>query len=625
MCGIVGIAARDSQPNDDLLTRQCVTIAHRGPDDSGTWWSPDGRVGLGHRRLAIIDLSPGGHQPMRDAERGLAIVFNGEIYNYRDLRTELESAGRRFRTSSDTEVLLAAYAEWGEACVTRLNGMFAFAIYDARHQRLFAARDRAGEKPFFYRHADGRLMFASELKALMADPRFPRRIDPNALEYYFAYGFIPRDMCIFEGTRKLEPAHALSYDVCTDTLRVWSYWELPEPNEPSATSDDQLVDELEALLEDAVRRQLSADVPTGVLLSGGVDSSLVTAMASRVCGSALRTFTITFPGHRSYNEAPYAKLVADHFRTQHLELQAEPATVGLLGDLARQYDEPMADSSMLPTLLVSRLIRQHATVALGGDGGDELFGGYQSYSWILQQERVRRFVPRPARRFAGAAAAAVLPVGFRGRNYLLGYAADLPQSVAEINLFFDARHRAELLAPVRARVQAEPPNPEHSKGRFFAGHGTPLQQATATDFSLYMPDDILVKVDRASMLASLEVRAPFLDYRIIEFAFGRVPDRLRATPADRKIILRKLARRVLPPQLDVKRKQGFSIPLQQWLRGEWGRYFADVLSEADPAIFDRKTIHRLLTGQQRGLSNSHRLFALVMFELWRREYNATLA
>ncbi len=624
MCGIVGLASQSPIARPGLLETMRDTMRHRGPDDAGAWWAPDGRVGLAHQRLAIIDLSSGGHQPMQDSSNQFCITFNGEIYNYLDLRRELEACGHHFLTASDTEVILESYRAWGVDCLSRLNGMFAFGLYDSATRRLFLARDRAGEKPLFYYYTPGRLVFASELKALMVDPSFPRKLDLEALDYYLAYGYVPGEMCILKGVRKLAQAHAMTYDLETDTLRDWRYWELPKQYEQADVSADELTDELETLLSDSVRRQLVADVPVGILLSGGIDSSLVTAMAARVSSRPVKTFTISFPGHDAYDEGPYARLVAEHFGTHHTELAAEPATVGLLPELARQYDEPMADSSMVPTYLVSRLIRQHSTVALGGDGGDELFGGYLHYSWLQRQESARSYLPRLLRRAVGEAAARIVPVGLRGRNYIIGFTADLPRSIAYVNLYFDSRTRRRLLSPVaengaRPRISPE----DYRAGLCTPGH-TIVRQATEADFRTTLVDAYLVKVDRASMLTSLEVRAPWLDYRIIEFAFGCVPDRLRVTESERKILPRRLAQRLLPPGLDLNRKQGFSMPLTSWFKGEWGAYVESILSKADPQLFDQRMIQSLIAGQRRGYANTARLFALMMFELWRREYRVTI-
>jgi asparagine synthase (glutamine-hydrolysing) len=596
------------------------TLDHRGPDDAGIWWAADRCVGLAHRRLAIIDLSPGGHQPMADVTGRLWITQNGEIYNYRELRRELEGRGHRFRTASDTEVILESYRAWGPECLARLDGMFAFALYDSAIRRVLLARDRAGEKPLFYRHEPGRLVFASELKALMADPRFPRELDLHALDHYLAYGYVPGTMCVLRGVRKLAQGQAVTYELDTDVCRSWRYWDLPEPPRTIRESSDDLMRELERLLEDSVRRQLVADVPVGVLLSGGIDSSLVTAMAARVASTPIRTFTVSFPGHKTHDEAPHARLVAEHFGTQHTELAAEPASVDLLPVLARQYDEPMADSSMVPTYLVSRLVRQHAKVALSGDGGDELFGGYHHYRWIQRSARLRRVVPGPIRRLV-AMTGRLLPVGVPGRNHLTAVAGDERANIAHVNLYFDRWARRRLLVPTVQHGAHEMPE-DYRSALCRPAHGS-LRQATEADFRTTLVDAYLVKVDRASMLASLEVRAPWLDHRIIEFAFGRLSDELRATAGELKILPRRLARRLLPPALDLGRKLGLSLPLASWFRGEWGAFVESVLHEADPSVLNPDVIRELIAGQRRGLANTARLFALTMFELWRREYRVT--
>ena len=619
MCGIVGVASSRGERVPELV-RMRDALTHRGPDDGGEWASADHRVALAHRRLSIIDLSAAGHQPMLDESGGIALTFNGEIYNFQDLRDELHAAGHRFRSASDTEVIIESYRRWGIDCVRRFNGMFAFGLYDAAEQRIMLARDRAGEKPLFYTHANGTLRFASELKAFMADPSFARELDPEAFDCYLAYGYVPKDRCILRGVRKLPQGHVLVYDVARDVCRTDAYWRLPSPPSGSPPAG-QLVDELEQLLLDAVRRQLVADVPVGILLSGGIDSSLITAMAARAATRRVKTFTVSFPGHGSYDEGPFARMVADHFGTDHAELVGEAPGVDLLPVLARQYDEPIADSSIVPTYLVSRLIRQHATVALGGDGGDELFGGYPHYSWVQWQGRVRGLVPRPLRRAAAAFAGAAVPVGVRGRNYIIGATEDAGHGIAHVNVYFDRWTRRRLLAGPPNRI---PQVAERVRTNGFgAGHSL-LRRAAEADFTTTMCDGYLVKVDRASMLNSLEIRAPWLDYRLIEFAFGRVPDHLRATAQQRKILPRMLARKLLPPALDLKRKQGFSIPLATWLTGSWGTFVEDVLREADPGLFDQRAIQALLAGQRKGRANAARLFCLTMFELWRREYRIVL-
>lgn len=623
MCGIVGIASNIPHTPRNWLVMGRDAMIHRGPDDAGEWWAADGRVGLAQRRLSVIDLSPAAHQPMHDASGAHRIVFNGEIYNFADLREQLISLGYGFRSHSDTEVILAAYRHWGTDCLEYLNGMFAFALFDAQQQTIFLARDRAGEKPLFYHQANGVLRFASELKALLADPLLPRRIDPEALDCYLAMGYVPGERCMLQGFNKLPAAHAMLFDLRTGRSKVWRYWQLPELETAAGPVDEAaLLDELEALLEDSVRRQMVADVPVGVLLSGGVDSSLITAMAARA-SSQLKTFTISFPGHGALDETEHARLIASHFGTEHTELVAQPTTADLISRLARQFDEPMVDSSMIPTFLVSQLVRQHCTVVLGGDGGDELFGGYDHYSRLLWMKgRLERF-PRPLSHVIANAAERFLPLGFGGgniRTWTQAMGVDLRQCLPLVASYFDAVARRQLMA-------------QHSDWNLVAEaiycervphHPDLLQRATRMDFVNYLAEDILVKVDRASMLNSLEVRAPLLDQRLIEFAFSKVPSHLKATPQDKKILLKRLTARVLPPEFDRQRKQGFSIPLAEWLKtGPFRNLFREVLLDSE-SLFDQRTVHGLLKGQERGRSNGERLFALVLFELWRREYAITI-
>jgi|CXWL01.1.fsa_nt_gi asparagine synthase (glutamine-hydrolysing) len=622
MCGIVGIISQEPAPDRVVLTDGRDTLFHRGPDDAGEWWSVDGRVGLAHRRLSIIDLSSSGHQPMQADGGQLTIVFNGEIYNFQDIRRELAGKGHTFRTASDTEVIIASYQEWGMECLQKFNGTFAFALFDARKQRLFMARDRAGEKPLFYAVVNGGLRFASELKALMADPAFPRLINAKALDCYLAMGYVPGDLCILQGVNKLPPAHAMTFDLSSGESKVWRYWEMPDYAYEGCEAPDEasLLDELESLLEDSVRRQLTADVPVGILLSGGVDSSLITAMAARAL-PRVKTFTIRFPGHSQYDETEHARLIASCFGTEHVESEASETSVDLLVKLARQFDEPLVDSSMIPTYLVSQLIRRHCTVALGGDGGDELFGGYGHYNRLLWLQQRLGNIPLALRTPVANVAARFLPTGFKGRNWLQGLGVDLEHGLPLIASYFDRTARARLMAT-------------NSYGRFAAERVREqrvpaskdlLQRATRMDFENYLAEDILVKVDRASMLNSLEIRAPLLDHRIIEFAFAKVPSHLKATTSSRKVLLKKLCGRVLPLKFDQQRKQGFGIPLAHWLQGgAWQEYFKDVLLGSGDGPFNRDFIRGLLAGQVKGRANSERLFALVMFELWRKEYRISL-
>ena len=631
MCGILGKIDLARPIDRDLFDRQLDSLTARGPDDRGVWLSDDGRIALGSRRLAIQDLSPAGHMPMADPTGKVWITHNGEVYNFLDLRREFADDGYRFQSRSDTELILAAYLRWGEACLSRLDGMFAFAILDTRPDvapsgRLLLARDRAGEKPLYYARTETGLIFASELKALMVDPSFPRRLDGDAFNALMAFGYVPGRLCILQGVAKLGAAEALSYDLDSGAMKRWRYWSLPESAKPAYGAEGDLLAELDGLLETSVRGRLVADVPVGILLSGGLDSSLVTAIAARCAERPVKTFTIAFPGHGKFDEAPFARKVAAHFGTEHHELAVEPAAVDLLPELARYFDEPFADPSMIPTWLVSRLTRQHVTVALGGDGGDELFAGYDRYRMALEGAALSRYLPGTARRVVATAARRMLPAGVKGRARLMTLAGPAGETLLSRRLVFDANERCALYSKDFAGTLGDSLAAPEAGWRDQADDEAGLlDRMTRLDFATYLPDDILTKVDRASMAHGLEMRAPWLDHRLVEFAYRRVPPSLKADRRRRKILLVKLARRLLPADLEVERKQGFSPPLASWLAGPFGAMVCDILAGADAQLFRPEALKRLQDRQRRGHSHTGRLFLLTMFELWRRHYGVEFA
>ena len=618
VCGIIGVAGLAAGSLRESLERLRDTMTHRGPDAEGVWWSESGAVGLAHRRLSVIDLSPLASQPMADPEGRVHLVFNGEIYNYRELRRTLERRGQCFRSVSDTEILLGAYREWGEACVQHLDGMFAFGLYDEHTQRVILGRDRVGEKPLYYRLDPQSLFFASELTPFLKTPT-PGQLDLEALQYYLAYGYPPSDRSLLDGVGRLPPAHLLWFDLRSGRHGIRRYWELPDPAPPGSPHMEDLEEQLEALIVASVRRCLNADVPVGVLLSGGVDSSVIAALAAREHRRGLRTYTLTFPGHPQYDESSYARRVAEHIRSDHTELPADEGSVELLPRIAAALDEPIGDSSIIPTFMVSGLTRAHVTVALGGDGADELFGGYWQHSYIRRYDAVRRLVPAPARQIV-AHLSRRMPVGTRGRNQLIGLGGRLGRSMSHIDLYFDSRAREHILSRcMRDRLLALAP--EDERAAEVESRMTPLQGMMRSDFRNYLPNDVLTKVDRASMLHSLEVRSPFLGREVVAFAFGQVPDGLKVGRQGRKILLRRLAAKLLPRDLDLRRKQGFSIPLQSWLAGSYGRTFCDTLRDVDASLFDRNAVRVLLKRHGSGVDNSKRLFLLTMLELWRRTHN----
>jgi len=615
MCGLVAVASIQPQAERSWLINSSKTLEHRGPDDSGLWWSSCGKVGLAHRRLSILDLSSAGHQPMHMKDLGLSIAYNGEIYNYSELRDQLSSHGYKFRSNTDTEILLAAYGAWGVNCLARLNGMFAFVLYDSEKDCIFAARDRAGEKPLFFRYDSDTIYIASELKALMSNPKLPRRIDLSALDCYLTMGYIPGGGCILGGFNKLPAAHAMIFDLRKNALNIWRYWQIPSPSTLTPSSPIELLDELELLLEDSVGKQLVADVPVSVLLSGGIDSSLITAMAVRHA-SKIRTFSIAFPGHGKLDETKHAKLIADYFDTDHEVLVAEPSIAELMPSLARQFDEPLVDSSMIPCWLVSSLVRKYSTVALGGDGGDELFGGYGHYTRLLALQKRSEWLPKILRSTIASIASSILPVGFKGRTWFQAIDCDFKRGLPIAASYFDQTARSKLLPALCTMLGSA----EQIFQSRIPSSMDLVDRATRMDFCNYLVEDILVKVDRTSMMNSLEMRSPFLDHRIIEFAFSRVPSSFKASGSARKIILRMLCDRILPSGFDQERKQGFSIPINSWLKkGPFRELFRSVLLDKH-CIFNTSFVCQLLDGQDRGLGNGERLFSLVLFELWRREF-----
>jgi asparagine synthase (glutamine-hydrolysing) len=621
MCGIVGYAGRPGALAANLLAAMRDTIAHRGPDDTGIWSNSDGSVVLGHRRLAIIDLSSAGAQPMKSANGTGIVVFNGEIYNHEELRRELAAGGVRFTGRSDTEVLLAAYDAWGEQCVARLRGMFAFAIYDQTRRVLFLARDRAGEKPLYWAEHRGGLVFASELKALMADPEFPRRLSPEGLAYYLSFGYVPGDKCILQGAHKLMPAHCLSWPLAGGAPAISRYWDLP-PTRPDETSSvDELTDELQQLLTAAVGEQLIADVPLAVLLSGGVDSSVVAAIAAQTSQHRVRTFTVTLPNDPRLDESRFARSVAQHLGTDHVELPLDQSSADLIAKLAAQFDEPIADSSMIPTYLLAKTVSRHCKVVVGGDGGDELFGGYLSYQSALRREQLRSRLPDSARSLVAAAARGILPNGTKGRNPLMALKGTSADGIAQSAIWTDPADYSRVSPWLSRQSQKYSPT-RWRRDLVEEARGLP-GAAMATDFRSYLPEDILVKVDRAAMLCSLEVRAPFLDRRVIEFAYERIPSRLQVTKQERKILLKRLAKRLLPPDLDIDRKQGFTIPISKWLTPEILRVWSEDCREQIQSVLSDAAVERLVR-QRDKVAGEHSLYAAIMLTTWMRHYKVAI-
>lgn len=610
MCGIIGSINR-SRVDLEVFEEQLRTITHRGPDDSGIWTNEGGTVALGSRRLAIQDLSANGHMPMLSKDARYVVVFNGEIYNYPDLKLALQERGFSFKSNSDTEAVLYAYMFWGHKCLEHLEGMFAVAVYDNELEELFIARDRVGEKPlYFWEHSDG-LEFGSELKVLFANPKFERRLNPQAFYQYLEHGYCRKDVSFIQGVKKLKAGHYLHYKVQHRTLDIKRYWAPPAPS-GAYSEAEELLHTLDGLLSQSVKRQLISDVPLGVLLSGGVDSSLITAYAAEHSNTKIKTFHISFDGFGKYNEKEYARTMADYFDTEHTELSGNDLSFNMIDELMEFYDEPLADSSMLPTYLVSRLTKEHVTVALGGDGGDELFGGYTHYPFVFQHPDT--VISAPFRK-VGSRLAARLPVGMKGRNYLMA----LNGTRYDRFMFNRLYDTATISRVINADYLKETAFLDYEQKAIDKSNDI-VYDMTRFDFENNLTDDILVKVDRASMGVSLEMRAPWLDKSILEFAFRDVPSHLKTDGVNLKILPKLLLKSKLKFNFDLSRKQGFSIPLHDWIKGRWEDDFRDGLNALPDGLFNKKFSYSMLNGIKKGYTNSAKLYALLIIGKWMEKY-----
>ena len=618
MCGILGITS-NLKIEKNLFIKALDTLNHRGPDDSGVWFSADkSNVLLGHKRLSIVDLTTKSSQPMKDSSGNFIITFNGEIYNYKDIRSELAGLGIRFKTNGDTEVLLEAYKFWGSECLKKLVGMFAFAIYNIQSQTIFIARDRSGEKPLFYFHNSSDFLFSSELKGLLHFPQTQKNIDLESLDIFLGEGYVPGDKCIIKDIKKLPAGHFMTLNLLSSKLKIERYWDLPEADYKQGILSNDLVDQLEFLMNDSIKNQLEADVPVGVLLSGGLDSSLITALAARN-KSKINTFTISFPNNPEFDETKHAKLISDYYSTNHFELEAEESSIDLLPLLAKQFDEPLIDASAIPTYLVTKLVKEHCTVALGGDGGDELFGGYKHYSRLLFLEKNSKYLSLNLRKKLSK-----LMMGLsnkhKGNNWVKAFASNFDKDLPRVASYFHKEERKKLVE----NLGYNSCKAEQDWNQRIPHAKDILDRATRMDFYNYLCEDILVKVDRSSMLNSLEMRAPFLDHRIIEFAFAKIPSSLKTTQNQRKIILQALGKKMLPKAFEYNRKQGLNVPINAWLKSkEWNIFLKDVLLDFDQNMFSHSYIEELINSHISGNLQGERLYGLLMFELWRKEYGIT--
>ena len=622
MCGIAGTVRRDGAADPALVERMCAALEHRGPDQRGI--HAEGPVGLGIQRLRVVDLE-GGDQPIYNEDKTVAVVLNGEIYNFRELRRRLEASGHRFRSDGDTETIVHLYEEEGLDCVRSLDGMFAFALWDAPRRRLLIARDRVGKKPLFYSLGAGGLSFASELRALLEDDEVPRDIDEQALDCYLAYGYVPAPLSAFRAVRKLQPATRMVYE--GGEVALERYWQLDYSHKHAVEDASELHAPLLEQLRRATRRRLVADVPLGAFLSGGIDSSAVVAAMAQETSGPVRTFSIGFDDER-FDELAHARQVAQQFGTEHEELRVSPDAIAIAPRIARHYGEPFADSSAIPSFYLAEMTRRHVTVALNGDGGDESFAGYTRYAANVLAGRIER-VPAPLRRLGGDLASR-LPESAEqqsARNRLRRLGGSLGLDGAgryeRYVSLFDREQRADLYSDEQraalgdsqfaAEAIAEPWRQASGADR--------LDVLLEVDVRTYLPGDLLTKIDIATMAHSLEARSPFLDPELMQFA-ASIPAPLKLQGMEKKRILRDALRAWLPGSVLDRPKQGFSVPLAGWLRGELRDYSRELL--LDPASFGAArfrpgAVETLLDEHSAGRDHSQRIWALLMLELWQAE------
>ena len=630
MCGLVGIFdTRGQRPIDDgLLTRMNQTQFHRGPDEGGIHTEPG--VGLGHRRLSIIDLSSG-HQPLFNEDGSVVVVYNGEIYNFQELSAELQAAGHVFNTHCDTEVIVHAWEEWGESCVERFRGMFAFALWDRNQRSLFLARDRLGIKPLYYAPlADGQLIFASELKALLAHPKLPREMDPRAVEDYFAYGYVPEPKTILRHVFKLPPGYTLRVSMDKPLAEPSQYWDVPfAPN--GITREQEAQEELVRRLREAVDIRMIAEVPLGAFLSGGVDSSAVVAMMAGLSEDPVNTCSISF-GDPKFNESEFAAKVARRFGTNHQVEQVDPEDFGLLDKLAQLYDEPFADSSAIPTYRVCQLARKKVTVALSGDGGDENLAGYRRYRWHLYEEHMRSILPSAIRRPLFGILGRVYPKAdwapkmFRAKATFEALARDAVEGYFHsVSVMSDLMRDRLFSDKFRQQLQGYSAIEVLREHAARAPTEHPLSRVQYLDMKTYLVGDILTKVDRASMAHSLEVRVPILDHKLVEWMSG-LPAEMKLNGREGKYIFKKSLESHLPQDILYRPKMGFSVPLASWFRGPLRQRVQDALLGpvlADTGYFKHGMLKQIVEQHQSGMrDHSAAIWSLLMFEAFQRGLRA---
>jgi len=621
MCGIAGFITREKNAptaeRADLLDKMCRVITHRGPDEQGTVVT--GRAALGMRRLSIIDLKSG-QQPIYNEDGNLAIVFNGEIYNYRELKTKLEARGHKFKTNSDTETIVHAFEEFGADCVRHLRGMFAFAIWNKQDESLFIARDRVGKKPLFYAlTAPGNFVFGSEMKVLLTHGEISPEIDFSALDAYLTFGYVPEEFCIFKNVQKLLPGHFLTFK--RGEIKTRKYWDFDYRKVSDIKTEAEYVEILRDKIKESVKIRLISEVPLGAFLSGGVDSSSVVGMMSQILETPVKTFSIGF-NEDSFNELKFARVAAKHFQTEHHEFIVTPDLVETIDELVWHFDEPFADSSALPTFMVSKMAREFVTVVLSGDGGDELFAGYTRYVVDRQRSAMAHLPPFVRKNLR--AVSERLPHGTKGKNYLYNISLDaIDRYIDSISQYNAVRKKSLYSKDLQSKLNGNSGVSRYRNIAAGVSTGNAIDNLLYLDSKTYLPADILTKVDRMSMAASLEARVPLLDHELIELV-TQIPASLKMKGLETKYIFKKAMAGIVPPEILYREKQGFGVPIEEWINNQLRARIHETLLERrtlERGYFEKSYIQTLLDehSKQRR-DHSHALWILWMLELWHRRF-----
>lgn len=620
MCGIVGEVSFKAVNSSNWVKNALNSIKHRGPDNEGIWCSEDKKIIFGHRRLSIIDLSKDGSQPMQSECKNYVITFNGEIYNYKEISNKLRQKGIILKTKTDTEVLINSYKVWGDLFLDQIEGMYAFVIFDKKKNIVFFARDKSGQKPMYIFKNNFSIAFCSELKGLLENPSIERKLSEKAFIQYLHQGYTSGQSCLIKNIIKLKAGELLKYNLSNGKVEFKKYFNLPKPNTHQIKDINLLKEKLQILLENSIKDQTQADVPVAILLSGGIDSSLITSIASKA-NKKINTFTfINDLKNENDFELNNSRLISQLYSTNHQEIYFGDIKKEIITDISEIIDEPIIDSSFIPTYLITKKIKKYCTVALGGDGGDELFGGYNHYPRLLKLINFKKLLPQSISNFISHISNSYLPIGFKGRNWLNLLSKDCKKNYLDFVTYFDTYNNFKI---INENYVNKFDNLKHLE-RMDLFIDDCIYKSTSQDFDNFLVDDILTKNDRSSMANSLELRSPFLDSRIINFAFGDLNSSFKANNKEKKILLKKLCVKLFPNNFEFDKKRGFSVPIANFFKKrDWINMAQNILLD-DSSLFNSNYVASMFKKSIFNHNNSERIFGLIMFELWRKKNKVSI-